>query len=205
MANLKRILLSMFIQAVITREYMQGFIYNMLNGDLSYVNTNPYFTTMMLGVFDISPGKKDVYASFIATFGDNFIWNHLRPIVLITALLLMLNGLYSYLPIPLLIYIVIVNTIRIYGYKYSVVKLNAGEIFFTEFYWQGMLRLMRLIKFILLGSLFAYVLYLFLFYLKINIYYVIISILIILLYIVKRWNVEFFVIIMIILLNIRIL
>lgn len=190
MVHVKSFIKSLFIQVMFSKRNMQGFGYGLFTGQWDmHINTNPYFASVLAGMMKRG-ADSSVMAPVIAMFADNFIWNHLKPIVLMGGLIMLFARCYWGLFILLCIYIAVTTWIRLAGYAYGVKKASTGSMLFNEWYFHLNLKIMRIIKYILMGAAFACIIALLLTYLKINPYYAILSILIILILIYRRYNNE---------------
>lgn len=193
---------SLFIQVMFTRKQMQGYAYGLFTDKWDmYLNTNPYFASVMAGMMDQDTDKQS-FAPIIAMFGDNFIWNHLKPVILLISLIMIFNSMYIPLIVMLVIYVAIVSLIRVSGYAYGREKAISGSIMFKEWYFKISLKLMRLMKYILLGAVYGYIILIMLTYLKINPYYAILSLLIVLILLYRRYNNELIISLLIIIMYI---
>lgn len=190
MVHVKAFFKSLFIQVMFSKRTMQGFGYGLFTGKWDmHINTNPYFATVLAGMMK-GGADSSIMAPMIAMFGDNFIWNHLKPIVLMIGLIMMFFRWYWGLLILLSVYIAVTTLIRLAGYAYGIKKASRRSMLFNEWYFHVNLKIMRIIKYILMGAVFACIIALLLTYLKLNPYYAILFILIILILIYRRYNNE---------------
>ncbi|MFO8062659.1 MAG: hypothetical protein R6U31_07010 [bacterium] len=193
---------SHFIQTVMTRKHMQGNGYDLLTGGhiSGYINSNPYLAPIIYGFLRIGSDSrtKNLIASASAVMGDNLIWNNFKPIVLLLAGVLLLTAGPLYVIIPLIIYIAGVSVLRFTGYSYGSSKERPDELF-EEQAWVKSIVLLRTIKFILMGIIYLYVILQLALYLNTAPLYVIITILIAGIYIILKRDIDFLLLIVIIL------
>jgi len=193
---------SHFIQTVMTRKQMQGNGYNLLtNGQISgYINSNPYLAPLIYGFLRIGSDSrtKNLIASASAVMGDNLIWNNFKPVVLLLAGLLLITAGPLYVIIPLIVYITGVSVLRFTGYSYGSSKENPDELF-EERIWIKTINALRTVKFILTGIIYLYIILQLALYLNTAPLYVIITILITGIYIILKRDIDFLLLIVIIL------
>lgn len=193
---------SHFIQTVMTRKHMQGNGYNLLtNGQISgYINSNPYLAPLIYGFLrigsDIKP--KNHIASASAVMGDNLIWNNFKPVILLLAGILLLTAGPIYVIIPLIVYITGVSVLRFTGYSYGSSKERPDQLF-EERIWIKAINALRTVKFILMGIIYLYIILQLALYLNTAPLYVIITILITGVYILLKRDIDFLLLIVIIL------
>lgn len=193
---------SHFIQTVMTRKHMQGNGYNSLtNGDISgYINSNPYLAPLIYGFLRIRTDSRttNLIASASAVMGDNLIWNNFKPVILMLAGVLLLTAGPIYVIIPLIIYIAGVSVLRFTGYSYGSSKKRADQLF-EERIWVKGINILRTMKFILMGIIYLYIILQLALYLNRAPLYAIITILIAGIYILLKRDIDFLLLIVIIL------
>lgn len=181
---------------------MQGNGYNLLtNGQISgYINSNPYLAPLIYGFLRIGSDSrtKNLIASASAVMGDNLIWNNFKPVVLLLAGLLLITAGPLYVIIPLIVYITGVSVLRFTGYSYGSSKENPDELF-EERIWIKTINALRTVKFILTGIIYLYIILQLALYLNTAPLYVIITILITGIYIILKRDIDFLLLIVIIL------
>ncbi len=206
MESIKLFIRSLFIQVLINKEHMQKWGYNYLtNGRIdTFINSNPYFAVLVATLSEKNPKNTGIYSSMIAMYGDNFIWNYLKPIILLSALIFIIMEIYIAI-IPLIIlYFVIITLIRLLGHSYGNKINNQNKMLFNEAIWKVSLSIMKYLKTLLIGGAFAYILVYFVIYLKMNPLYVILSIFIIIALIIKNINIITLMVLWLLILNIKV-
>ena len=206
MENIKLFFKSLFIQVLINKEEMQKWGYSFLtNGRINtFINSNPYFAVLIGTLSEKEPKNTGIYSSMIAMYGDNFIWNYLKPVILLTALIFIIMKIYIAI-IPLfMLYFVIVTLIRLFGHNYGNKIIKGKKMLFDESIWKISLNVMKYLKILLIGFVFAYILVYFVIYLKINPLYAILSIFIIIALIIKNVNILTLMVLWLLILNLKV-
>lgn len=181
---------SLLIQAFINMRSMQCRGFRLLtDGEWDFtINTNPYMANILYGA---GRGKETerikLLASVCAMYGDNLFWNLLKPAVLIISLAGLITGMYAVTAAAFLLYNIIINAFRIYGFRYGA-KHERDYLLFKERPFLIIVQVSRKLKLILFGTSIVYIAYLLLQYLKSEGIYVILPILIILLLTYKKEN-----------------
>ncbi|MCK4524425.1 hypothetical protein KAU15_05820, partial [candidate division WOR-3 bacterium] len=160
MENVKLFIKALFIQVLINKEEMQKWGYSFLtNGRINtFINSNPYFAVLIGTLSEKEPKNTGIYSSMIAMYGDNFIWNHLKPIILLTALIFIIMKVYVAI-IPLfMLYFIIITLIRLLSYNYGNRIIKEEKMLFNENIWRISLNIMKFLKILLIGGVFAYIL-----------------------------------------------
>ncbi len=203
-SNIKIFLKSLLVQVLLNKENMQQDGYRILSDNKfnSYINTNPYFATIMLGflnrVNDIR--RVDLFASITAFIGDDLFWGNLKPVVCMISLVILFFRLdYSFLLIPFIFYFFLTNFLRYYGYKYALKNVDNISNFYSEYIYKGFRIHIGRVKFIFYGIVFILILFLILTLLNFNLNYVIIICLIVIInFFARKFNYYFLVLIFII-------
>ncbi len=206
MENVRLFIKSLFIQVLINKEEMQKWGYKFLtNGKINtFINSNPYFAVLVGTLSEENPKNTGIYSSMIAMYGDNFICNYLKPVILLTALLFIIMKVYIAV-IPLfMLYFVIITLIRLLSYNYAKMIIKDKKMLFNESIWKISLNIMKYLKILLIGCVFAYILVYFVIYLKINPLYAILSIFIIIALIIKNVNILTLMVLWLLILNLKV-
>lgn len=162
--NFKQFLKSLAVQVLLNEQDMQLKGYNILtNGKFNHnINTNPYFSTIMSGfISKVNDLKKvEIFASITAFVGDDLFWSNLKPIVLLSSLLIYIFKLNSYLLlIPFLTYFLTTNLLRLFGYEYGRKNSENMANFYSSFFFKRFRFFLPKIKYFFYGFFFAILLY----------------------------------------------
>lgn len=202
-SNIKIFLKSLLVQVLLNKENMQQEGYRILSDNKfnNYINTNPYFATIMLGfltrVNDIR--RIELFASITAFIGDDLFWANLKPVVCMISLIILFFRLdYSFLLIPFIFYFLLTNFLRYYGYNYALKNIENIPNFYSEYIYKGFRMHISRVKFIFYGVLSVLILFLTLKLLNFDSNYVIILCLIIIVnFLVRKFDYYFLILIFI--------
>lgn len=162
--NFKQFLKSLAVQVLLNEQDMQLQGYNILtNKKFKHnINTNPYFSSVMSGfiskVKDIR--RVEIFASITAFVGDDLFWNNLKPIVLISSLLVYIFKLnFYFLLIPFLTYFLSTNLLRLFGYEYGRKNVDNMNNFYSSFFFKRFRFFLPKIRYLLYGFFVILLLY----------------------------------------------
>jgi len=173
------LLKSVLLQALFAKDDMQrsGFR-SMTKGAFDeYINTNPFFITVLAGIIKSNPRfiqKVRFIGPISAMLGDDLFWNLLKPVTLYSSLILFLLFRNWILIIPLIMYNIVTFLLRYKGYDYGISKAGQIKNLYNEWYFKKVQKSLHKAKVFLFGILSVFLAFLLIHYLQKHILYAII-------------------------------